>query len=149
MNSKRKESESSQQGYDKAKQEFRFALSDIAKNGGISHGDPFPSFLAAAFGALLQACNLVKYGREDEKLEASIVAEQRGWADYVGLPAFGQSAQTLVRRNFGLVLSSCQLYENSAASLRVGQHRLGDPENGRVRHSVHLCRGGAWDFACR
>lgn len=84
MNSKRKESESSQQGYDKAKQEFRSVLSDIAKNGGISHGDPFPSFLAAAFGALLQACNLVKYGREDEKLEASIVAEQKGGAESYG-----------------------------------------------------------------
>lgn len=77
MNSKRKESESSQQGYDKAKSEFHSALSDIAKHGGISHGDAFSSFLTAAFGALLQACNLVKYGRADEKLETSVIAEQQ------------------------------------------------------------------------
>lgn len=85
MNSKRKESRASQQSYDNTKREFHSAISDIAKHGGISHGDAFSSFLTAAFGALLQACNLVKCGRADKKLEASVVAEQqKGGAESYG-----------------------------------------------------------------
>lgn len=72
-------------GYNAAEREFHSAISDIAKHGRMSHGDAFSSFLTAAFGALLQACNLVKYGRADEKLEASVVAEQqKGGAESYG-----------------------------------------------------------------
>lgn len=72
-------------GYNAAKQEFHSALTDIAKHGGMSNGDAFSSFMTAAFGALLQTCNLVKYGRADEKLETFVIAEQqKGGAEFYG-----------------------------------------------------------------